>query len=90
MRNWLRFRDLQARKIVRNWPQLKNLQKKRGFPLGRMIGPNTRGWTEEEIEAYEESCPVEGPEPRGTAKARKAEAAAKAAAETEAETSPTL
>jgi hypothetical protein len=36
-----------------------------------MIGPNTRAWTEEEIDAWYRSRPVEGPEPRGAAKAKR-------------------
>jgi predicted DNA-binding transcriptional regulator AlpA len=66
----LRFRDLQARGIVKTWPTLKE-RIKRGFPPGRMIGPNSRAWTEDEIDEYIRACPVEGPAPRGAAKARR-------------------
>ena len=34
-----------------------------------MLGPNTRAWSVEEIEAFEESRPIAGPSPRGAAKA---------------------
>jgi predicted DNA-binding transcriptional regulator AlpA len=57
MSNFLRFRHLQERQIVTNWPQLKRLIEKQGFPPGRYLGPNTRAWTEEEIDAWLGSCP---------------------------------
>ena len=68
MTNWLRFPDLRARNVVKSWTQLKRLIEEYGFPPGRMLSPNVRAWTEEEIDAYCASCPVEGPEPRGAAK----------------------
>ena len=81
MTKLLRFRDIQERGIARSWAQLKNLQK-RGFPTGRMIGPNTRVWTEDEIGDWLASRPIAGPPPRGAAKAgrgRPRKAAAQAA-----------
>jgi predicted DNA-binding transcriptional regulator AlpA len=71
MTTLLRFRDLRARNIVRTWPTLKRRVEKNGFPPGKMTGPNERSWTEEEIDAYLESCPVEGPAPRGIAKQKR-------------------
>jgi hypothetical protein len=44
---WLRFRDLKARGIVNSRQALKKLQEDYGFPLGRLIGENTRAWHEE-------------------------------------------
>ena len=35
---FLRFKDLQARGVVANWPQLANLQKRHDFPEGRLLG----------------------------------------------------
>jgi hypothetical protein len=70
-KSWLRFSDLQARNIVKSWAQLKRLIELYGFPSGRMISPNIRAWTDEEIDAYYASCPVEGPEPRGAAKEKR-------------------
>jgi hypothetical protein len=62
---FLRFRDLKARGIVNNWPSLRNRITKNGFPPGRLIGPNARAWTEDEIEAWLASRPVERkPAPR--------------------------
>jgi predicted DNA-binding transcriptional regulator AlpA len=48
----LRFADLKARGIVRNWPTLKRLVEVEGFPPGIWLSSNTRAWTEEEIEAW--------------------------------------
>jgi len=67
-KGWLRFGDLKARNIVKSWAQLKNLTELYGFPPGRMVSPNTRAWTEEEIDAFYASRPVEGPLLRGAAK----------------------
>ena len=50
----LRFPDLQ-RVGIRNHPTLSRWIKKQGFPPGRLIGPNTRVWTVEEVEAWWES-----------------------------------
>jgi predicted DNA-binding transcriptional regulator AlpA len=69
---FLRFTDLQARNIVKSWPQLKNLQKKYRFPKGRMLSPNVRAWTDVEVDVWVESRPVAGPSLRGAAKARRA------------------
>jgi predicted DNA-binding transcriptional regulator AlpA len=66
----LRFRDLLERGIVKSWAQLRHLQE-RGFPVGRMISPNCRCWTEAEIDSWHQTCPIAGPAPRGAAKARR-------------------
>jgi predicted DNA-binding transcriptional regulator AlpA len=55
----LRFRDLKARGIVRNYPTLKRWQEKQGFPRGVLLGENTRAWREAEIEAWLASRPSE-------------------------------
>ena len=49
---YLRFRDLRARGIVNNWNTLQEWINKRGFPPGRLIGPNARAWAEGEVEAW--------------------------------------
>lgn len=59
----LRFKDLRARKICNSWPQLKEWGEKFGFPLGRLMGPNMRVWTEEEIAEYFNSRPAALPKP---------------------------
>jgi hypothetical protein len=68
---WLRYNDLRALNVVTSWTQLKRLVELHGFPTGRMLSPNVRAWTEDEINAYCGSRPVEGPEPRGAAKQRR-------------------
>jgi predicted DNA-binding transcriptional regulator AlpA len=50
----LKFKDL-ARVGVNNYPTLKRWQKDQGFPKGRLLGENTRVWTEEEIVAWWDS-----------------------------------
>jgi hypothetical protein len=70
-KRWLRFADLKARGTVKSWAQLRRLIELYGFPAGRMLSPNCRAWSEEdEIEPWENSRPVAGPEPRGAAKAK--------------------
>jgi predicted DNA-binding transcriptional regulator AlpA len=59
MRRFLRFPDLKARGTVSNRTQLANLQNKYGFPKGRLLGPNTRAWTEAEVAAWEDSRPTQ-------------------------------
>jgi predicted DNA-binding transcriptional regulator AlpA len=56
---FLRFKDLQARRIVTSWPQLRHMQRQYGFPPGRLLGANSRAWTEAEIQEWLASCPVE-------------------------------
>ena len=76
----LRFRDLKVRGIVANWPSLKRRILLDGFPPGRMIGENTRAWTETEVDAWIASRPIAGPKPRGAAKAKARAKAAQTAA----------
>ena len=54
----LRFRDLKDRGIVRNHPTLMRWITKQGFPPGRWLGPNSRVWTEDEMEAWLRSRPT--------------------------------
>ena len=65
---FIRFHDLYERGIAKSWPQLKNLQDKYGFPKGRLIGGNTRAWSEEEIAAWLESRPTDSVPLKGAAK----------------------
>jgi predicted DNA-binding transcriptional regulator AlpA len=44
-----RFSDLRERKIATSWAQLARLIKNCNFPRGRMLGPNSRTWIEDEI-----------------------------------------
>ena len=58
-----RYNDLKARAVVRSRVQLKNLVEKQGFPRGRMLSPNSRGWYEFEIIEWLESRPAANPDP---------------------------
>jgi hypothetical protein len=55
----LRYADLFAAKIVRNWTTLMRLIEQEGFPPGRMLGRNTRVWTVEEVKTWLATRPVE-------------------------------
>jgi predicted DNA-binding transcriptional regulator AlpA len=48
----LPFRDLKARGIVSNWPTLLRWIENEGFPAGIKLGPNSRAWPEDQIEAW--------------------------------------
>jgi hypothetical protein len=50
--NVLRFSDLKARGVVNNRATLSRWIKKYGFPSGFMLGPNSRGWYEHELEEW--------------------------------------
>jgi len=54
----LRFPDLVDAGIVANRVTLARMIKA-GFPSGRLLGPNTRAWTETEIQAWLDARPVE-------------------------------
>ena len=57
MTKLLRFKDLKERGIVTNWPTVKRWIDALGFPPGKHLGPQTRVWTEAEIEAWIASRP---------------------------------
>jgi predicted DNA-binding transcriptional regulator AlpA len=70
---FIRFPVLKERGIVDSWAQVNRLQKNFGFPSGRLISPNCRAWTEEEIAAWLAQRPTEKSEQakaRGTEGAR--------------------
>ena len=48
---YLRFSDLAERGILRNRATLSRWIQELGFPRGVLLGPNTRAWTEEEVDA---------------------------------------
>ncbi|WP_373503647.1 helix-turn-helix transcriptional regulator [Aestuariivirga sp.] len=58
---FLRFKDLKARGIVASWPSLRYKIDHNGFPPGRYIGPNSRAWTVEEVQAWIDALPTENP-----------------------------
>jgi len=55
----VRFEDLRQRGIVTTWAGLRHLQVHAGFPLGRLLGPSSRAWTIDEVNAWLTSRPVE-------------------------------
>jgi predicted DNA-binding transcriptional regulator AlpA len=55
----LRFDDLVRHGIVRNRTTLYRWIGALGFPRGKLIGPNTRVWSEHEINTWLESRPQE-------------------------------
>jgi len=62
---FLRYKDLKKRGIVKSWPMLRRWIKLYNFPEGRKLGPNTRVWTEEELEAWLATRPTDKkPAPR--------------------------
>jgi hypothetical protein len=69
---FVRFNDLKSRGIVNSWPQLRNLQTKKDFPSGRLIGDNSRAWTEDEVSIWLETRPTEPVAPKGAAKKARA------------------
>ena len=52
MTRFLRFADLKAAGICRNWPTLQRQIKNLGFPRGVLLSANARGWDEAEVEAW--------------------------------------
>ena len=56
---WLRFTDLQDRGVINSWPMLRRRVERDGFPAGRMLGPNTRAWSEDEVQAWLDSRPID-------------------------------
>jgi predicted DNA-binding transcriptional regulator AlpA len=59
----LRFRDLKRIGLIENWPTLRRRIESHGFPPGRLLGPNTRVWTEREIEVWFVSRPEHREDP---------------------------
>jgi hypothetical protein len=49
---YIRFADLVASHIVSNWVQLGRLIDHEGFPEGVLLGPNTRAWKLDEVQAW--------------------------------------
>jgi predicted DNA-binding transcriptional regulator AlpA len=51
-KRYLRFCDLVDRGLITNRTTLANWIRDRGFPPGVLIGPNTRLWDADEIDAW--------------------------------------
>lgn len=58
MTRYLRFEDLRQRGVVGNRVTLGSWIREHNFPTGRLLGPNTRVWSESEIEEWIESRPT--------------------------------
>jgi predicted DNA-binding transcriptional regulator AlpA len=58
MTAYLRFRDLKERGIVNSWAMLKIRVERDGFPPGTKLGPNTRAWREDKVQAWLDSRPT--------------------------------
>jgi predicted DNA-binding transcriptional regulator AlpA len=56
---YVRFRDISAAGIARNWPTLTRLIEEEGFPRGVMLSPNIRAWPLDEIKQWLATRPVE-------------------------------
>ena len=52
MTAYLRFDDLRDRRIINNRTTLYRWIKERDFPRGILLGPNTRAWPEDEVDAW--------------------------------------
>lgn len=58
MATYLRFDDLRKRGIVHNRVTLSNWIREHGFPPGMLVGPNSRIWPEDSVEAWLASRPT--------------------------------
>jgi hypothetical protein len=69
----LRFRDLKAAGVVNNRVTLGNWIRKLGFPPGQLTGPNSRTWSEAEVQAWLAGRPTAmKPVPKSPGRPRKA------------------
>jgi CP4-57 regulatory protein AlpA len=64
---WLRFADLKARGICHNWQTLSRWIREQNFPRGVMLGPNTRAWSEAEVNDWIAARPTGGRKGNGNA-----------------------
>ena len=58
MQKRLRFADLVRLGVVTNRVTLGNWIKGRGFPSGQLTGPNSRTWSEAEVQAWLDRRPT--------------------------------
>jgi predicted DNA-binding transcriptional regulator AlpA len=54
---FIQYPVLKARGIVKSRTQLENLKRNEGFPSGRLLSPNVRAYTEEEVREWLDSRP---------------------------------
>lgn len=55
---YMRYPDLVARGIVRSRMTLKRMIDGQGFPPGRLLTPNCRAWTDEEVDDWLARRPI--------------------------------
>jgi predicted DNA-binding transcriptional regulator AlpA len=55
----LRFKDLQERGIAMTHQAVRHMQIHENFPMGRLLGPNSRVWTVAEVNEWLASRPTE-------------------------------
>jgi predicted DNA-binding transcriptional regulator AlpA len=55
----LRVKDLQQRGIAASHQAVRHLQLHENFPPGRLLGPNTRVWSVDEVNAWLATRPTE-------------------------------
>jgi predicted DNA-binding transcriptional regulator AlpA len=70
MHQRLRYRDLVALGVVANRVTLRNWIRDRGFPPGLLLGPNSRSWSVDEVEAWIARRPI-GPKDMPIIKGRR-------------------
>ena len=56
---YLRYTDLVKRQIVSNRTTLARWIKNYGFPAGILLGPNTRAWASDQVDAWLEARATE-------------------------------
>jgi predicted DNA-binding transcriptional regulator AlpA len=56
---FLRLKNLEERGIAKTHQAVRHMQTHHGFPVGRLLGPGTRVWTEDEINEWLASRPTE-------------------------------
>jgi predicted DNA-binding transcriptional regulator AlpA len=54
----IRYTDLVAKGVVNSRMTLKRLIDLQGFPPGRLVTPNSRAWTEDEIDLWIDGRPT--------------------------------
>jgi predicted DNA-binding transcriptional regulator AlpA len=54
----IHYNDLVERGVVHSRMTLKRLIDTQGFPPGRLVTPNSRAWTESEVDQWVEGRPV--------------------------------
>lgn len=73
---FVRFNDLVAAGIVKNWVTLGRMIKEKGFPAGLLLGPNMRAWEVDKVEAWLAARPTATKIPENAIRARERKRAA--------------